>query len=147
MTDHYEGDPIDDPVLGKLVEMEDADKLEPELIVAEATDPSSPLHGQFEWDDSVAAHQHRLAQARQLVARYKVVKVEPSGDEVRYRRFTHVPSAGRYESTERALVNHRDEIMARARRDLRTWELKYQRLGRASLMLLATEALDNDAAA
>lgn len=147
MSEQFEDEPIDDPVLEKLDELEQADKLEPEQIVAEATDPSSPLHGHFEWDDSVAAHQHRLAQARQLVAKYKVVRVEPDGNEVKYRRFTHVKSVGRYQRTERALTDHHAEIMARARRDLRTWEMRYQRLGKAALLLLATEALDDGAAA
>lgn len=30
--------------------------------------PGSALHQQFEWDDALAAEQHRLAQARRLIA-------------------------------------------------------------------------------
>ena len=38
-----------------------------EAVVEAAKDPESPLHHQFEWDDSAAAHAHRLNQARQLI--------------------------------------------------------------------------------
>lgn len=41
--------------------------LTPDLIVEDARNPSSPLHEEFEWDDTVAAHQHRLSQARTVI--------------------------------------------------------------------------------
>ncbi len=41
--------------------------LKPEVVVANAAAPTSPLHGCFQWDDSEAAHQYRLWQARQLI--------------------------------------------------------------------------------
>jgi hypothetical protein len=36
-------------------------------VVREASVVSSPLHGHFNWDDTEAAHQWRLQQARQLI--------------------------------------------------------------------------------
>ena len=39
----------------------------PALVVDAASDEDSALHEWFEWDDSAAAHAHRLAQARQLI--------------------------------------------------------------------------------
>lgn len=42
-------------------------RLEPALVVREAADPKNPLHDSFEWDDSLAAAEHRLQQARQLI--------------------------------------------------------------------------------
>jgi hypothetical protein len=46
-----------------------------EDLVKAAEDPESPLHGYFDWDDASAAHQHRLEQARRLIAsvKYEVV--------------------------------------------------------------------------
>jgi hypothetical protein len=41
-------------------------------VVKHAEDPTSALHAEFEWDDSVAAHEHRLAQARRLIGRVTV---------------------------------------------------------------------------
>ena len=38
-----------------------------EIVVAEAAEPSHPLHDHFEWDDTVAGHQYRVVQALQLL--------------------------------------------------------------------------------
>ena len=42
-------------------------ELKPEDVVAEARIETSPLHDIFEWDDTEAAHQYRIWQARQLI--------------------------------------------------------------------------------
>jgi len=44
----------------------------PEMVVKEAESPDSPLHKHFNWDDVTAAHQHRLAQARTLLNKYRI---------------------------------------------------------------------------
>lgn len=41
--------------------------LQPEAVVAAASGKESPLHSHFTWDDTEAARQHRLHQARQLI--------------------------------------------------------------------------------
>ena len=48
----------------------------PERVVEAARDDNTALHREFEWDDSVAAHQHRLATARQLIreVRFEVIE-------------------------------------------------------------------------
>lgn len=46
---------------------DDAGIVTPDGVVAAATDEESPLHAEFLWDDSAAAHLHRLAQARHLI--------------------------------------------------------------------------------
>lgn len=38
-----------------------------EAVVAAATPETSPLHSEFEWDDTKAGHQYRLGQARELI--------------------------------------------------------------------------------
>lgn len=48
-------------------------KLTPDALVSAATDPDHPWHDRFEWDDSKAAHEHRLEQARTLIRSVKVV--------------------------------------------------------------------------
>ena len=52
--------------------------LDPVNVVAAATNPKSPLHDKFTWDDSEAAIQHRLWQARQLIR--VVVRMVPNTD-------------------------------------------------------------------
>lgn len=50
--------------------------------------PRSKLHGRFEWDDSAAAEQFRLWQARSLIAK---VTIEPRPD-VHVRAWVSLPS-------------------------------------------------------
>lgn len=47
-------------------------RLTAQLVVDEASDPESLLHSHFEWDDEVAAEQHRLAQARKLIRKVRI---------------------------------------------------------------------------
>lgn len=47
-------------------------RITPDAVIADAQDKESPLHGVFEWDDSKAAHQYRLEQARELIRSVKV---------------------------------------------------------------------------
>lgn len=47
--------------------------LTPDAVVENARDPESPLHDKFEWDDTKAAHAHRIYQARKLIASVKVI--------------------------------------------------------------------------
>jgi hypothetical protein len=53
-------------------------RLTPEGVVREAKDPKSPLHDQFDWNDSTAAHQYRLSQARDLI---RSVRIEVTTDQ------------------------------------------------------------------
>ena len=55
-------------VVAALAELESSGgRLTPNGVVEAARDAASPLHYHFEWDDSVAAEQHRLDQARRLI--------------------------------------------------------------------------------
>lgn len=47
--------------------------IEPCTVVETAADPKNPLHPAFEWDDTEAARQHRLAQARGLIKSVRLV--------------------------------------------------------------------------
>lgn len=62
-----------------------------EAIVSSATSASSVLHSQFEWDDTEAAHQYRLVQARRLVKYVKEPYVRPTGEQSRVRYFHAIP--------------------------------------------------------
>lgn len=47
-------------------------------VVNDARSPKSPLHRYFLWDDTAAAEQHRLHQARALIRSIEVVYKEPA---------------------------------------------------------------------
>lgn len=51
----------------KRIAKENGGLLQPETVVEEARDESSPLHSRFTWDNTEAAHQYRIWQARQLI--------------------------------------------------------------------------------
>jgi|688.fasta_scaffold24117_4 hypothetical protein len=48
--------------------------LAPATVVKESKPKQAPLHGAFEWNDQIAAEEHRLHQARQII---NVVTVVP----------------------------------------------------------------------
>lgn len=55
-------------------------------VVAAARNEDSPLHNRFEWNDSEAAHQYRLEQARHLI-RVAVEYVESGDKKLPFRVF------------------------------------------------------------
>ena len=48
-------------------------ELVPSVVLAEASLPECPIHELFEWNDSKAAHQHRLNQSRKLCREVRIV--------------------------------------------------------------------------
>lgn len=71
----------------RLVELseENNGQITTSLVLKDAKRKESPLHDYFEWDDTKAAHQHRLQQARMLIKRVNVVIFKPE------EQFIHVP--------------------------------------------------------
>lgn len=45
----------------------------PAAVVEDGRAPSSPFHRHLEWDDTAAAHEHRLSQARGIIRCFRVV--------------------------------------------------------------------------
>ena len=78
-------------------------EITPPLVVDEARPEESPIHEVFEWDDEVAAEQHREQQARQLIRSIQVVKPESNTEPV----FIHIHSEQAYLPT-KTVVNNVD---------------------------------------
>lgn len=97
-------------------------KLTAESVLAEAQDVSSPIHSLFEWDDTIAAHEYRLEQARRVV-RMTITTVE--GETVR--AFVHLRSVDSYAPIEDALAttDWRQEILDKFRRDAEAFAAKW----------------------
>jgi hypothetical protein len=109
-------------------------ELTPEDILADAKHDNSPLHPYFEWDDSAAAYQHRLAQARGLIRAVVAVyvddeKVQPA---VRTKAYVHInePSAPHYREVSHAMsqAKTRQMVLQRAWRELQAWKTRYSDL-------------------
>lgn len=123
-----EVEPIDDDIPSPAVEtlrrlVERDGELTAESVLAEAKRKRSPIHDFFEWDDSEAALQYRLEQARRLIRRVHVTIMDTP-----VREYTYVPSAGSYKPTEEVMQNpdYREEVIKRFRADARAFELKWR---------------------
>lgn len=103
--------------------------LTPRAIVDDARDLESPLHALFEWDDSVAAEQHRLSQARHVVRSIRLVSQAVNEPES-LRVFVHVreDSEPHYTTAARAMSDEalRRQVLLRALQDLKRFRERYQ---------------------
>ena len=55
--------------------------LKPETVVERARNPRSALHDKFTWNNTEAAHQYRLIQARNLIRVHVLHEVKDAGPE------------------------------------------------------------------
>lgn len=68
--------PVDPAVAGQALEVirsKNNGILQAANVVNESRPKEAPLHSVFEWDDSIAAEEHRKLQARQLINSVRVV--------------------------------------------------------------------------
>lgn len=103
------------PVLRRLEK--DNRVLRPADVVKEARDPASPLHPLFEWDDSRAAHQHRLATARMIIktVHYRVQLEGPSSTLMKdsipaFQHYRTVTPEGKKDSF---YISHHSKVISR----------------------------------
>lgn len=106
--------------------------LRPCDVVEDARPEDSPLHPAFEWDDSIAAEEHRRAQARRLISGLRIVTVTPEGPQ-RIQAFVSVasPELGRtYLPVETVMSDNdlRERALAEARAQLDAWRRRYSHL-------------------
>ena len=119
--------------------------LRAESVIAYARDPESALHHRFTWDDTAAAHQYRLEQARRLI-RCAVV-VLPVAD-VQYRAFVSLGSdrvrpGGGYRITASVLSDdaQRAELLAQALTAFQRVRRRYQGLQELDPVFAALDAI------
>lgn len=107
-------------------------ELTPQDVVKDARNPNSPLHSFFEWDDSEAAEQYRLKQARGLIRAVVAVFVRPDAPAIRAKAYVHIPepTVPHYRATEHAmsLQKTRTMVLQRAWRELQAWRERYKDL-------------------
>jgi hypothetical protein len=109
--------------------------LRPEDVVQAASDPRSPLHPLFDWDDGVAAHKWRLHQARNLI-RVCVRYIEiPDQERKPCRVFVslstdRVSDGGGYRALDDVLrvKSTREQLVADAMREAEAFARKYAML-------------------
>lgn len=107
--------------------------LTPPLVVDEARDPESPLHGYFEWDDGRGGEAYRTIQARHLIQSVTIVYREESArsGERRVRAFHAVtdPATGasRFEPAEKVAEDPllRQMVLTNMEREWRAFKSRY----------------------
>lgn len=119
-------------------------ELTPQDVVDDARSHNSPLHSFFEWDDSAAAEQYRLDQARGLIRSVVAIYTHPDKPAQRTRAFVHVPEPGtpHYRETSHALSQKktRELVLQRAWREFQQWRKRYKDLSEfADLIAVADE--------
>lgn len=118
----------------------DKGKLVPADVLEAAIDENSPLHHAFEWDDSAAAKQHRLNQARRLITSIRVLNSPTGRPETAYVS-VKTPDRGRsFEPITEALSN--EELKARVLMEVKNFiEAQQRRYSHFVEVAAALEAL------
>ena len=118
-------------------------------IVQDAAKPRSPLHRHFQWDDAIAANEHRREIARHMLRSFVVVRDELKTD--RPQRVYEVVRVAQPETPQR--VKHvyrtvedimqdpdlRAELLGRALRELITIRNRYRDLQELAVVLRAID--------
>lgn len=118
-----------------------------EQILEHAEDDASPIHDLLEWDDTKAAHQHRLHQVRGIVNRLELEVITDTGDTQRQRMFVSVatgPGAARtyYASAETMTDEElRRKAIATAIKELQAWARRHAQYAELSPVVKAIDKL------
>lgn len=112
---------------------ENGQRIPAEKIVEVAESPLNPLHPEFDWNDQVAAREHRLLQARNLLNALVVMVPRPKGPPMPTRWTVTVEQPGTggrkrdYTPMMFALkdVNLRAEVLRTALLELAAFKRKY----------------------
>jgi hypothetical protein len=125
------------------------DEITPEIVLDDAKDRSSPLHGLFNWDNKTAAHQHRLWQARHLlrsvIVIYDVSPDRPPEEMHAYVKLTALEDEDRtpYYAMPRVLSDKdlRARLIAQALHEVEAWRMRYERLTELGEIFAAIDRL------
>jgi glutamate synthase domain-containing protein 2 len=122
-------------------------RLTASTVLEEAVNPESPIHGAFTWDDTEAAQQYRLEQARHLIRSVVMVREDEPGQPT-IRAFVSIREDGDQEYTnivtamsDRAL---RKQVVARALAELKDWRKRYNELREFAKVFEAIDQMGPD---
>lgn len=107
------------------------DEVCPEDVLEKAKRKRHPLHRFFTWDDTEAAYQHRLQQARQLINAVVIIHEEPEREPIEVKAF--VPASrkdGGYRPVAKVMsdTDLRAEYLERAYADLKAAKRRWSHL-------------------
>lgn len=118
----------------------------PERVVEDARNPKSPLHPNFEWDNTAAAESWRQHTARNLIGSLVVVRVNEKQVTGTVRAFVSVRSEdnkGVYTPIVAVMEDAelRKQVLERARQELHQWRNRYASLSEFAKVFTAVDEL------
>lgn len=138
--------------------------VKPEAVVAAASDPDSPLHPAFEWDDTEAAKSYREEQARHLMRSLVVtyrkqdgeltppirafVKLVSSADDPALDMETEDATQPRVYLPVRQVMgedDHRRRYVRQALQELSTWRRRYRDISEFASLFEMIDRLEQGA--
>jgi hypothetical protein len=122
-------------------------ELTPETVVADAWDPASPLHPLFEWNETEAAHQYRLSQARGIIRAVVVrYRATPEGGPRSIVAFVNIKEGDRryYTATAVAMSDpeRRGIVLRQAWEDFQALRRRYANLAEFATLFAAIDEIE-----
>lgn len=125
--------------------------LQPRTVVHAARDEASPLHSSFEWNDSDAAEQWRLQQARMLIRAVVVYEETGKGKQIPCRVFVSLTpdrknggEGYRLSATVLSDAAQRSQLLTDARADMHRFKERYRTLSELAEVFTAMEHVEQD---
>lgn len=138
----------DAQVVGELcLGLQETGGLTPKRLLDASRDESSPLHNEFEWDDSIAAENYREQQASYII-RHLVIKPEDK-TKPQVRAFVNITGEEKeYQSIEIVLKTPdlREQMLRNAKSEMLAFISKYKNLEELSGVFDAMEETSKDIA-
>jgi hypothetical protein len=121
-----------DKIKAELLALKRRGVIQPQAVVKAARNPKSPLHQLFTWDNSKAAEQWRLEEARRLLRTYVIVENNDAAEPLRcfVSLSTDRKSGGGYRHIADVL-NEKElyqRLLADSIEDLRAFQARYEKL-------------------
>ena len=118
-------------------------RLTPKNVVEEARPEDSPLHPEFEWNDTVAAEKWREKQAQLLIAHTIRVEESETFNNPQTRAFFVTVEKSHYEPVDVIMRDEkkRNVLLENAKRELISFKKKYSSLTELSSVFLAIDQL------
>ena len=117
-------------------------KRTPDELVRAAKSTRSPVHKLFQWDDKLAAHEHRLLQARVMVNSLQIEIITPKGKPGHVIAFIRSSDRGRHVPTLEASREEMNDAMQECWRDMLAFRARYKNLEVASSVIQAIDDVD-----
>ena len=119
----------------------------PATIVEAAADRKSPAHRLFQWDESLAAQEYRLLQARIILGSFVIeTEVTTKGRGVKWIDVPYISRSapGQYEVTHKAMKtpDKRDFILKEALREFKRLRTRYANLSDLAVVFAAMDEVE-----